>query len=168
MRHLFANVSRMLTLEELAADVEAGRIDTVVMAITDMQGRLMGKRLDAHAFVDGIARDGAEGCYYLLAVDVDMTPQPGFAMASWDRGYGDFVFRPDLSTLRRATWLDGTVICIADLEWHDGSPVRPSPRQILKAQLARLEERGWTARRCASRISSGTTARRCAHPRGRS
>jgi glutamine synthetase len=136
----------MLTLEELAADVEAGRIDTVVMAITDMQGRLMGKRLDAHAFVDGIARDGAEGCYYLLAVDVDMTPQPGFAMASWERGYGDFVFRPDLETLRRATWLDGTAICIADLEWHDGSPVRPSPRQILKAQLDRLAERGWSAK----------------------
>jgi glutamine synthetase len=135
----------MLTLEELGADVEAGRIDTVVMAITDMQGRLMGKRLDARAFVDGIAEHGAEGCYYLLAVDVDMTPLPGFAMASWERGYGDFVFRPDLSTLRRATWLDGTAMCIADLEWHDGSPVRPSPRQILKAQLARLDERGWKA-----------------------
>ncbi len=135
----------MLTLDELRADIDAGRIDTVVMAITDMQGRLMGKRLTAHAFIDGIAHHGAEGCYYLLAVDVDMTPLPGFQIASWDRGYGDFVFRPDLATLRRATWLEGTAICLADLEWHDGSPVRQSPRQILKAQLARLADRGWSA-----------------------
>jgi glutamine synthetase len=135
----------MLTLDELRADVEAGRIDTVVMAMTDMQGRLQGKRLDAQAFAREIAEHGAEGCNYLLGVDVDMTPQPGFAMTSWERGYGDFVFRPDLSTLRRASWLEGTALVLCDLEWHDGTPVAPSPRQILRRQLDRLAERGWQA-----------------------
>ncbi len=136
----------MLTMDELRADVEAGRTDTVVMAITDMQGRLQGKRLDAGAFVREIAEHGAEGCHYLLAVDVDMNTLPGFKMSGWDSGYGDFVFRPDLATLRRCTWLEGTVMVQADMEWHDGTPVEQAPRSILKAQLARLAERGWTAK----------------------
>jgi glutamine synthetase len=136
----------MLTLDQVRAEVEAGAIDTVVMAITDMQGRLQGKRLDARAFLDGIVQHGAEGCAYLLAVDVDMNTLPGFAMSSWERGYGDFVFRPDLATLRRASWLEGTIIVLCDLEWHDGTPVAASPRQVLKAQLARVAERGWHAK----------------------
>ncbi len=136
----------MLTMDELRADVEAGRIDTVVMAITDMQGRLQGKRFDAGAFVREIAEQGAEGCHYLLAVDIDMNTLPGFKMSGWDSGYGDFVFRPDLATLRRCTWLEGTVMVQADMEWHDGTPVEQAPRSILKAQLARLAERGWTAK----------------------
>jgi glutamine synthetase len=136
----------MLTLSELATDVDTGAIDTVVMAMTDMQGRLQGKRLDAGAFVREIAEHGAEGCNYLLAVDVDMTTLPGFEMSSWERGYGDFVFRPDLSTLRRTPWLEGTALVLCDLEWHDGSPVAASPRQVLKRQLARLAERGWSAK----------------------
>ena len=136
----------MLTMDELRADVDAGRIDTVVMAITDMQGRLQGKRLDAGAFVREIAEHGAEGCHYLLAVDIDMNTLPGFKMSGWDSGYGDFVFRPDLATLRRCTWLEGTVMVQADMEWHDGTPVEQAPRSILKAQLARLAERGWTAK----------------------
>ena len=113
----------MLTMDELRADVEAGLVDTVVMAITDMQGRLQGKRLDAGAFVREIAEHGAEGCHYLLAVDIDMNTLPGFQMSGWDSGYGDFVFRPDLATLRRCTWLEGTVMVQADMTWHDGSPV---------------------------------------------
>ena len=136
----------MLTMDELRADVDAGLIDTVVMAITDMQGRLQGKRLDAGAFVREIAEHGAEGCHYLLAVDIDMNTLPGFEMSGWDSGYGDFVFRPDLATLRRCTWLEGTVMVQADMEWHDGTPVAQAPRSILKAQLARLAERGWTAK----------------------
>ena len=116
------------------------------MAITDMQGRLQGKRLDAGAFVREIAEHGAEGCHYLLAVDIDMNTLPGFRMSGWDSGYGDFVFRPDLATLRRCTWLEGTVMVQADMEWHDGTPVAQAPRSILKAQLARLAERGWTAK----------------------
>ncbi len=134
-----------MTLEELREQVANGTIDTVVLAITDMQGRLMGKRLVARYFVDEVAEHGAEGCNYLLAVDVDMTPVEGFAMASWERGYGDFVMRPDLETLRRVPWQEGTAMCIADVLWHDGSDVLASPRQVLRRQLAGLAERGWSA-----------------------
>jgi glutamine synthetase len=134
-----------MRLEELREEVANGSIDTVVLAITDMQGRLMGKRLVARYFVDEVAAHGAEGCNYLLAVDVDMTPVEGFAMASWERGYGDFVMRPDLDTLRRVPWQEGTAMCIADVVWHDGSDVLASPRQVLRRQLARLAERGWSA-----------------------
>jgi glutamine synthetase len=134
-----------MNLDELRQEVSSGAIDTVLLAITDMQGRLMGKRLVAQRFVEEVAHHGAEGCNYLLAVDVDMTPVSGFAMASWERGYGDFVMKPDLDTIRRVPWQEGTAVCIADLEWLDGSEVRASPRQILRAQLARLAERGWSA-----------------------
>ena len=134
-----------MNLEELREEVANGTIDTVVLAITDMQGRLMGKRLVARHFVDEVAEHGAEGCNYLLAVDVDMTPVEGFAMASWAGGYGDFVMRPDLDTLRLVPWQEGTAMCIADVVWHDGSDVVASPRQVLRRQLARLAERGWDA-----------------------
>ena len=134
-----------MKLEELREQVAKGTIDTVLLAITDMQGRLMGKRLVAHHFVDEVAEHGAEGCNYLLAVDVDMTPVEGFAMASWAGGYGDFVMRPDLDTLRLVPWQEGTAMCIADVVWHDGSDVVASPRQVLRRQLARLAERGWDA-----------------------
>jgi glutamine synthetase len=134
-----------MTFEELRAHVAAGAIDTVLLALTDMQGRLMGKRLVAQHFVDEVAQHGAEGCNYLLAVDVDMTPVSGFEMASWERGYGDFLLRPDLDTLRPVPWQEATAVCIADVAWLDGSDVRPSPRQILRHQLARLAQRGWTA-----------------------
>jgi len=134
-----------MKLAELREEVASGRIDTVLLAITDMQGRLMGKRVHAHHFVDEIAEHGAEGCNYLLAVDVDMTPVEGFAMASWERGYGDFVMRPDLDTLALVPWQEATAMCIADIVWHDGSDVAASPRQVLRRQLARLQERGWGA-----------------------
>jgi glutamine synthetase len=110
-----------------------------------MQGRLQGKRLTAPWFLQSVVGHGAEGCNYLLAVDVDMNTVAGYEMSSWERGYGDFVFKPDLDTLCRTTWLDGTALCLADVEWEDGSPVVASPRQILRAQLARLAERGWEA-----------------------
>jgi glutamine synthetase len=133
-----------MTLEELRAAVAAGTIDTVLLAITDMQGRLQGKRLVARFFLDEIAEHGAEGCNYLLAVDVDMNTVDGYAMASWERGYGDFVMRPDLSTLRSVPWQEATALCLADVVWHDGSDVVASPRQVLRRQLQRLAERGWT------------------------
>jgi glutamine synthetase len=132
-------------LDELEGQVSAGEIDTVLLAMTDMQGRLQGKRLTARHFLEEVADHIAEGCNYLLAVDVDMTPVEGYELASWERGYGDFVMRPDLSTLRLAPWLPATALCLADLEWHDGSDVAPSPRQVLRRQVARLAERGWTA-----------------------
>jgi glutamine synthetase len=131
-------------LDELRAAAAAGEIDTVLLALTDMQGRLQGKRLTAKHFLDVVAHHGAEGCNYLLAVDVDMTPVEGYEMASWERGYGDFEMRPDLSTLRRVPWQEGTVMCLADLAWADGTDVAASPRQVLRAQLARLAERGWS------------------------
>jgi glutamine synthetase len=134
-----------MTLEELAKAVDDGSVDTVLLAITDMQGRLQGKRLHARYFVDEVAKHGAEGCNYLLAVDVDMATVDGYAMASWEGGYGDFVMRPDLATLRPVPWQEATVMCLADVEWADGSPVVASPRQILRAQLDRLDQRGWTA-----------------------
>ncbi len=134
-----------MTLEELRAEFEQGRLDTVLLAITDMQGRLAGKRLTARHFLAEVAGHGAEGCNYLLAVDVEMRPAAGYAMASWERGYGDFVLRPDLDTLRRVPWQAGTALCLADVVWPDGSDVAASPRQVLRRQLARLAERGWTA-----------------------
>jgi glutamine synthetase len=135
----------MITLEQLADEVAAGRIDTVLLAITDMQGRLQGKRLAARYFLDEVARHGAEGCNYLLAVDVDMNTVAGYAMSSWERGYGDFVMRPDLATLRRIPWHDGTALVFADVLWEDGAEVAASPRQVLRRQLSRLASRGWNA-----------------------
>ncbi len=135
----------MLTLERLRVDVGEGEIDTVVLAFTDMQGRLQGKRLAAEFFLDEVAEHYSEGCNYLLAVDVEMNTVDGYAMSSWDRGYGDFVLVPDMTTLRRVPWQDGTAMVIADLTWLDAAPVVASPRQILKAQTQRLAEHGWAA-----------------------
>ncbi|GAA4218517.1 glutamine synthetase [Streptosporangium album] len=130
---------------ELHDEVRAGRIDTVLLAIVDMQGRLQGKRLSARYFLEEVLQHSSEGCNYLLAVDVDMNTVDGYAMSSWERGYGDFVMRPDLSTLRRVPWQEGTALLMADLVWEDGSDVTASPRQILRRQLGRLGERGWDA-----------------------
>ncbi|GAA0839389.1 glutamine synthetase family protein [Streptosporangium amethystogenes subsp. fukuiense] len=134
-----------MDVRELHDEVRAGRIDTVLLAIVDMQGRLQGKRLSARYFLQEVLGHAAEGCNYLLAVDVDMNTVDGYAMSSWERGYGDFVMKPDLSTLRRVPWQEGTTLVMADLLWEDGSDVTASPRQILRRQLARLAERGWGA-----------------------
>jgi glutamine synthetase len=130
-------------VNELETQVAAGTIDTVLLGLTDMQGRLQGKRLTARHFLDEVAHQISEGCNYLLAVDVEMNTVEGYEMASWERGYGDFVMRPDLDTLRPAPWLPGTAICLADLEWADGTPVAASPRQVLRRQLERLAQRDW-------------------------
>lgn len=134
-----------MTLEELEGAVESGAVDTVLLAIADMQGRLQGKRLTATHFLAEVAHHGAEGCNYLLAVDVDMATVDGYAMSSWETGYGDMLMVPDLDTLRPVPWQEGTVICLADVAWLDGREVLASPRQILRRQLARLAERGWSA-----------------------
>jgi len=135
-----------LSLEELRVAVDAGQIDTVVLALTDMQGRLQGKRFHARHFLDEVVAHGSEGCNYLLAVDVDMNTVDGYAMSSWERGYGDFAMAPDLSTLRRVPWQPGTAMLLADLRWLDGSgDVVASPRQILRRQLDRLARHGLTA-----------------------
>jgi glutamine synthetase len=135
----------MLTLEQLRVEAAEDNIDTVVLAFTDMQGRLQGKRLSAEFFLEEVAQHYSEGCNYLLAVDVDMNTVDGYTMSSWDRGYGDFVLVPDMATLRRVPWHEGTAMVLADLTWLDGSPVVASPRQILGAQVQRLADRGWTA-----------------------
>jgi glutamine synthetase len=134
-----------MTLDELKQEVAEGRVDTVVLAIVDMQGRMQGKRLAASHFVDEVVPHQAEGCDYILAVDVDMNTVEGYEMSSWDRGYGDFVMKPDLDTLRPVPWHPATALCMADIVWHDHSPVPASPRQILRRQLERLAERGWRA-----------------------
>src|SRR6266568_8058583 len=135
----------MLSLDRLRALVAEQAIDTVVLAFTDMQGRLQGKRLAAEFFLEEVLEHYAEGCDYLLAVDVEMNTVDGFAMSSWERGYGDLVLVPDLATLRAIPWHQGTVLVLADVAWQDGSPVVASPRQILKAQAQRLAGSGWTA-----------------------
>ncbi|MEB3983986.1 glutamine synthetase family protein [Mycobacterium sp. 663a-19] len=135
----------MLSLAALDQLVGVDEVDTVIVAFTDMQGRLVGKRISARLFVDEVAAHGAECCSYLLAVDVEMNTVPGYAMSSWETGYGDMVMRPDLATLRRLPWLPGTALVIADLCWADGSAVAASPRAVLRRQLDRLAERGLAA-----------------------
>jgi glutamine synthetase len=135
----------MLTLEQLRTSVEDGTIDTVLVAFTDMQGRLQGKRCAARYFLDEVVPHAAEACNYLLAVDVDMNTVGGYAMSSWDRGYGDFVLAPDMSTLRLVPWHEATALVLCDVQWADGAPVVASPRQILRAQLDRLAEHGLAA-----------------------
>ncbi|MFE2100541.1 MULTISPECIES: glutamine synthetase family protein [unclassified Streptomyces] len=134
-----------LSVEELHALVAGGEIDTVVLAFPDMQGRLQGKRFAARFFLDEVLQHGTEGCNYLLAVDTEMNTVDGYAMSSWDRGYGDFAMHPDLATLRRIPWHPGTALLVADLAWNDGAPVVAAPRQILRRQLDRLAELGLTA-----------------------
>jgi len=134
----------MLSLEEVTQGADAGRIDTVVVAFTDMQGRLMGKRLHADFFLEELdSGHEVEGCNYLLALEMEMDPVPGYAIASWERGYGDFGLRPDLAPIRRIPWHEATVLVLCDVEWHDGNAVAPSPRQVLRAQVGRARGMGY-------------------------
>ena len=135
----------MLSAKELEQAVADGSIDTIVVAFTDMQGRLMGKRLQGSFFLDEAIDHGIEGCNYLLALEMEMDPVPGYEMASWEGGYGDFTVRPDMATLRRIPWLEATALVLGDVEWADGSPVAPSPRQVLKRQIKRAADAGFTA-----------------------
>jgi glutamine synthetase len=140
----------MLSLEELRVSVAAGDIDTVIVALTDMQGRLQGKRLHARFFLDEVVAHNTEACAYLLAVDTEMNTVDGYQLASWETGYGDFMLVPDWATMRMIPWQPGTALVLADVtELGDGhgagAPVRVSPRQVLRAQLDRAAELGWTA-----------------------
>ncbi len=130
---------------ELEAKIAKGEIDTVVVAMTDMQGRLVGKRLDANYFLSDVLKHGTEGCNYLLAVDVDMNTVPGYAMSSWEKGYSDFAMVPDLNTLRVIPWQDGAALLLADVQWLDHTDVVASPRQILKKQIKALADAGMKA-----------------------
>jgi glutamine synthetase len=134
-----------LSREQLEQLIDAGDVDTVIVAFSDMQGRLMGKRVSARFFIDEVTEGGAECCNYLFAVDVDMNTVAGYAMSGWDTGYGDMVMKPDLTTLRLIPWLAGTALVLADLVWHDGRPIEPAPRRVLRRQLDRLRQRGLRA-----------------------
>ena len=136
---------RLLSLSHLKDMIGNGQIDTVVIAFTDMQGRLQGKRLHAAYFVDVVIEQGAEGCNYLLGVDVDMNTVDGYAMTSWDKGYGDMEFVLDYDTIRLLPHLPATALVQCDLVLEDHAPVEPSPRTILKKQLARAAELGYVA-----------------------
>ena len=135
-----------LTPDALRDAIGSGAIDTVLVCFPDLQGRLMGKRVIGHYFVDHILDGGGaiEACNYLIALDVDMTPLPGYEFANWEQGYGDFRCVPDLDTLRRIPWLEATALVLCDLvDEETGAPVEESPRQILRTQLARAAEMGF-------------------------
>jgi glutamine synthetase len=136
---------RHLSVEELTTRINSGELDTVVVAFTDMQGRLQGKRLHGRFFLDEALGHGQEGCNYLLGVDVDMNTVPGYAITSWERGYGDMEFVLDLDTIRLLPHLPATAMVQCDLAWPDGRPVGESPRQILRAQIDRAAELGYVA-----------------------
>jgi glutamine synthetase len=135
----------VLTLDALQAAFDAGEIDTVVVACIDMQGRLMGKRFHAAHFLKG-GWEETHCCNYLLAVDMEMTTVPGYASASWEKGYGDYVMKPDLSTLRRMPWAPGAALVLCDLlDHHTHEEVPQSPRAVLKRQVARARAMGFDA-----------------------
>ena len=137
-------LSGRLTFEELRGMIQDGRIDTVIVAFPDMQGRLIGKRITGGYFLDTVHQE-THACDYLLTTDMEMDPVPGYAAASWSLGYGDLVLKPDLATLRRVPWLEGTAQVLADVTDHSGTLLAHAPRTILKQQLTRLAERGWKA-----------------------
>ncbi|WP_284759061.1 glutamine synthetase family protein [Agrobacterium sp. fls2-241-TYG-188a] len=133
------------TFDELKKDVAERRIDTVLACVVDMQGRLMGKRFQAEFFVES-AYEETHCCNYLLATDMEMETVPGYKSAGWDKGYGDYTLKPDLSTLRRVPWLEGTALVLCDAyDHHTHAEVAHSPRAILKKQVARLEAMGLKA-----------------------
>ena len=133
-----------MTFDDLKTQIAAGEIDTVLVCMVDMQGRLMGKRFHAEAFLD-IAEDETHCCNYLLATDLAMATPDGYASSSWEKGYGDYVMRPDLTTLRPVPWLEGTAMVLCDvLDHHSHEPVPHAPREMLKRQIARAEALGLT------------------------
>jgi glutamine synthetase len=141
-----ANVIGMLTLDELAAHVRKSEIDTVLVVFTDLYGRFMGKRYDADFFLEAAAKHGAHGCNYLLTVDMEMEPVPGYKYANWEKGYGDFHLVPDLETLRVASWLDKTAMIICDVEDENSHRLAAvAPRSILRRQIERATGLGYTA-----------------------
>jgi glutamine synthetase len=134
-----------LTLEALERAVAARSIDTVVLALVDMEGRLVGKRVTAHHFLESTVGHGAEFCEYVLATDIDMSPQQGYGLAGWNRGFGDFRLKADLSTMRLVPWQTGTALVLADAFRENGEPILVSPRYMLRRQLERLAARGLNA-----------------------
>ncbi len=137
----------LLTLAELAEKVEMGEVETVLVQFTDHYGRFMGKRFDAEFFLEEAAMQGTHGCDYLLTVDMEMEPVPGYKFANWEQGYGDFHLVPDLSTLRMASWLEKTAVVLCDVEDEKAHGlVSVAPRSILRRQLAKAAESGFAVK----------------------
>src|SRR5439155_12279356 len=136
----------MLTLDDLRRRVDEGQPDTVLPTSTDLYSRQLGKRLDARFFFESAADQGTHACDYLLTVDMNMEPVPGYRMASWERGYGDFHMVPDLATLRVASWLEKTALVICDLRHRDSHAyVEQAPRSVLQRQVRRATDIGYRA-----------------------
>jgi glutamine synthetase len=133
-----------MKLEELTRRIDSGEIDTVIVVVPDVSGKLVGKRFTGRMFVDTVAAHGTHGCNYLLTVDIEMEPQTGFRLANWEKGFGDFEFRPDLETLRILPWQTATALVLCDFHHHDGKRVNEAPRSVLRSQLERLAQRGLT------------------------
>lgn len=132
-----------LSLTDLEQRVDAGEVTTVIVALPDMYGRLMGKRITAHFFLDDVARGGSNGCLYLLGCDIDMAPQPGYRLTSWAGGYGDLVMRPDLDTLRLVPWLPRTALVLCDAVTEHGDALEEAPRTVLRRQVERARAAGY-------------------------
>jgi len=134
-----------MTLKELKAAVRSGAIDTVIVAAPDVFGRLVGKRFRAPFFLDEVARHGTHGCSYLLTVNIELDPQDGFQLASWEKGFGDFALKPDLSTMRPIPWQPGSALVLCDFHHEDGPLVQEAPRAVLRSQAAALRRDGLRA-----------------------
>ena len=132
-----------MKLEGLKRRIKSGDIDTVIVAAPDVSGKLVGKRFTGQTFIDTVAKHGTHGCNYLLTVDIEMEPQTGFRLANWEKGFGDFEFRPDLETLRILPWQTATALVLCDFHHHDGKRVNEAPRSVLRLQLERLTKRGF-------------------------
>lgn len=140
-----------MKLQQLKTQIRAGKIDTVIVAFPDPFGRLVGKRFRGEIFLESVLKHGTHCCNYLLAVNMEMDPQDGFKVASWEAGFGDFALRPDLETLRRLPWQSGAALVICDYVRADGELVKEAPRSLLRSQLARLKKLGFTCL-CASEL----------------
>ncbi len=134
----------MLDLDALAAKINGGEIDTVLVVFPDVFGRLVGKRLDGRHFLDHVAEDGTHGCNYLLTLNIEMDPLEGFKLANWESGFGDFAMTPDCSTLRLLPWQRAAALVICDLHHEDGKLVAEAPRSVLRRQVERLAAKGLT------------------------
>ena len=137
-------MSGLMTFDDLKTQVSDGSIDTVLVCLVDMQGRLMGKRFHAQAFVES-GHAETHCCTYLLATDLEMATPDGYASTGWEQGYGDYTMKPDLDTLRPVPWLEGTAMVLCDVLNHHHKPITHSPRAMLKKQIARLSEMGLSA-----------------------
>src|ERR1043166_6225701 len=134
-----------MNLKQLTSQIRSGAIDTVITAVPDVYGRLVGKRFDGNYFLKQVANHGTHGCSYLLTVNIEMDPLDGFKLANWDKGFGDFALRPDLSSWRILPWQPGTALVICDCIHEGGPPVQEAPRSVLQRQLERLAEKRLSA-----------------------